>query len=339
MLHDSPLTRQWILLKTLSARHFGISVLELAAELQVGEKTIRRDLQALIAVGFPLEESIGEHGRKAWKIKTSIQPDLTFAFDEALALYLGRRFLEPLAGTLIWDAAQRSFRKIRACLGKPALAYLDKMARNLHQTAIGVSDYSSKGDLLDHLMQGIEDCHATHIVYQSQRSTEAVTYEIHPYGLACHRGSLYLVAYSRDHDEVRHFKLDRIDEVAVSQFPFQKPEKFNLAQHLANSFGVFHTNDGAEVNVKVWFLPAVARYIQESTWHPSQRLAKQKDGSLLAEFHLSNTDEIKRWIMSFGLNAEALEPAQLRAEIAHELLLLLNRYKSAPATDQVRAVN
>jgi hypothetical protein len=45
MRDDSPLVRQWMLLKTLSARHYGVKVREMAGELEVNEKTIRRDLE------------------------------------------------------------------------------------------------------------------------------------------------------------------------------------------------------------------------------------------------------------------------------------------------------
>jgi len=57
----------------------------------------------------PLEETVEEFGRKRWRLDPAkTQPGLGFAFDEAVALYLGRRFLDPLAGTVFWDAAQRA---------------------------------------------------------------------------------------------------------------------------------------------------------------------------------------------------------------------------------------
>jgi predicted DNA-binding transcriptional regulator YafY len=78
------------------------------------------------------------------------------------------------------------------------------------------------------------------------------------------------VALSCDAKELRHFKVDRIDEVDVSAFPFQMPDDFQLDDHFAKSFGVFH-GDG-EISVKIKFLPRVARYVTESKWHDSQRL-------------------------------------------------------------------
>ena len=78
-------------------------------------------------------------------------------------LYLSRRFLEPLAGTMFWDAAQSAFRKIRASLGEPALAYAERMSCFFHATRVGVSDYRLKAKLLDALTQAIEDSRAVHL--------------------------------------------------------------------------------------------------------------------------------------------------------------------------------
>jgi hypothetical protein len=54
MTEVSPLIRQWILLRTLCAQHYGVTVKELASEMDVNEKTIRRDLEAFQTAGFPL---------------------------------------------------------------------------------------------------------------------------------------------------------------------------------------------------------------------------------------------------------------------------------------------
>ena len=80
--------------------------------------------------------------------------------------------------------------------------------------------------------------------------------------------------------------------------------------------------------MKIRFSVEVARYVQEHRWHESQKLAPQKDGSLLAEFDLDGTEEIKRWIMSFGRHAEVLEPEGLRGEMDGELRRALAQYAS-----------
>ena len=80
----------------------------------------------------------------------------------------------------------------------------------------------------------------------------------------------------------------------------------------------------------VKFLPAAARYVQESNWHQSQALTKERDGSLLARFQLSSTVEIKSWVLSFGANAVVIEPEELRLAIAAELEQLIKVYQRLP---------
>ncbi len=68
MPNDSRLTRQWILLRTVSSRRYGATVKELAEKLEVSLKTIRRDLTALQTAGLPLEETVLDRGLKRWRI-------------------------------------------------------------------------------------------------------------------------------------------------------------------------------------------------------------------------------------------------------------------------------
>ncbi len=308
---------------------------------------IRRDLEAFQTAGFPLIETVGQFGRKSYRIDPDKnQPGMSFAYDEAIALYLGRRFLEPLAGTVFWEAAQQACRKIRASLGNDdALKYVDQFAAMFHQTMVGVSDYSQKADLIDDLMVAIEDRRAVFITYQSLRATEPVTYDIYPFGLTYHRGSLYLVGQKVERaasclpsptgrgqgegdvaeaNPVRHWKVDRIEAVKLEELRFNRPDDFDLRAHFAKSFGVFH-GDGA-VHVKVRFSPTIARYVRESTWHASQKLTSEKDGSLLAEFDLDGTEEIMRWILSFGRHAEVVEPERSRVTMLGEVEALTTVY-------------
>ena len=78
--------------------------------------------------------------------------------------------------------------------------------------------------------------------------------------------------------------------------------------------------------MKIRFSPTVARYVTESKWHASQELTEQRDGGVIAEFDLDNTEEIMRWVLSFGKHAEVLEPEELCSAIAKELDSLRSVY-------------
>ena len=341
MPKDTTITRQWKLLASLAARKLGVTVKDMAADHGVTLKTIRRDLLFLQRQGFPIAEKISEHGRKHWRLtETASRPPLGFTYTEALGLYLGRKFLEPLAGTQFWTEANSALSKIRACLGETPLRYIDKMAGVFHHSLAGASNYSQKAQVLDDLTVAIEDCCVTWLVYQSDRSTEPVTREIHPYGLIYHRNSLYLVAWATEHQEVRTYKLDRVESADVTKLLFPKPADFKIAEHVAGSFGIYRGPSGAEIAVKVRFAAPVARYVREKDWHASQELEAQPDGSVIARFRLSTTEEIKHWLLSFGRHVEVLEPARLIADLRAEIAALLEIYQPvekrglAPSSNQ-----
>ncbi len=334
MRRSEPLNRVLSLLRSLSNRSEGITLQQLAADLEVHPKTVRRALKALQAAGFSLEETVGAHGRKTWRIQTKEGlSQLSFTFDEALAIYLGRRLLTPLTGTTIWQAANNAFSKIRTCLGAHAISYLEGMTPKWHLTDFGTGDYSAKGEILDHLLIGLEDHKVTRIEYHSLRATEPVTYSVHPFALVCHRGSLYLVAFSESHNEPRTFKVDRLLSAQQTIYTFNMPAHFDLKEFMKGAFGIYVGN--GEFEVKVRFRPAVARYVEESTWHASQKLTRQRDGSVIADFQLSDTKEFKAWVLSFGSLAEVLEPKSLRWELADELLKTYRSY----VTDQNASVS
>jgi predicted DNA-binding transcriptional regulator YafY len=327
MSDTSPLARQWRLLQILSARRQGVTVLELAAEMEVVDKTIRRDLVFLAKTGFPLTETLGDHGRKSWKLDGGPGiAALKFNLTEILSLYLGRRFLEPLAGTYVWEGAQSAFKKIRAILSDSAIAYLDKLTRVYQQTPLASADYSQHAELIERLLVATEDRKISWIVYQSARATEPVSTEVYPLTLVWHRGSLYLLAHAREDDKVKTYKVDRISDVEVSNLQFNLPEDLDAKRFLPSSFGII-SGDGTVTKVSVRFDATVARYVTERKWHASQQLKKQRDGSLLAEFHLGDLREFRAWLLSFGAHVEVLEPDSLKSDLIETINAMAGVYR------------
>lgn len=66
---ETPLARQWRVLKLLVFSPKGFTVKELAALSGISEKTVKRDLDFLKQVGFDVSETVGEFGRKSYRIR------------------------------------------------------------------------------------------------------------------------------------------------------------------------------------------------------------------------------------------------------------------------------
>jgi len=331
MIDDTPVTRRFNLMQLLRARRLGATTREIAREMQVSEKTIRRDLEFLQQISYPIDEVTGDRGRKTWRYNGNGNPlPLSFTYDEAAALYVARRFLQPLAGTNLGDAADSALRKIHCTLGERALEFFERFQGAFHIPTSGARDYAGKADMVDGLQLAIEGRQVACITYQSQDASTPSARDVHPYTLVPHKGSLYLFAFDPRHREVRHYKVDRITEVAISAESFDPPATFNVREHLAAAFGIYSGRD--DVTIMVNFLPPAARAVTEKPWHPSQVLTTKPDGTLLARYRLSSTVEIKSWVLSFGASAVVLEPESLRNEIASELAHLLEFHYAAPLT-------
>jgi proteasome accessory factor B len=70
----------------------------------------------------------------------------------------------------------------------------------------------------------------------------------------------------------------------------------------------------------------VAARVAETRWHPSQELEREADGTLLWTATVSGSREIRSWILGWGPDAEVLEPAGLRDEVAGLLAEAAARY-------------
>jgi len=322
------LERQWLILRTLTVRRHGATVKELAEEHGTSLKTIRRDLDALKKLGFPVHEKAGEFGRNHWFCDPQQKfAHLGFNISEVLSLYLARRLLEPLAGTYLWESTRTAFAKIRATLTEEQQSYLAGLARVLHPVHSRTSNYDGKEEMIDDLVVAVEDRRIVRFTYQSANSTEPLTYFIHPLGVIHYQQSLYLIAYSQHHEEIRHFKIDRVTDVVLQELRFRKPIDFEMQKYLQHAFRIFHEG-GEPQRVVIRFAADVRAYVEEHRWHPSQEFSVSADGRLVATFELASFSELKSWILSFGTKAEIVDPPEWRDELIAEVRQMLDLYES-----------
>ncbi|GAA4444540.1 WYL domain-containing transcriptional regulator [Novipirellula rosea] len=295
----------------------------LAETLGVSEKTIRRDLAGLRQLGITIEEHLGHNGRKTYSLSRDSIEQVRFTYDEAFSLMLCRPGTGEFDGTLIGDASKSAFEKIRLALGANQDDYFQRISPWLHRSP-GYGDYAEQRDVIDAITLGVEDCKATFIAYRSARSTEPVTYDIHPYGLAEHNGALYVVGHSCHHDEIRTWKIDRMETAEVTEFPFIRPANFNLSEHFKGAFAVIVGSE--PVTVRIRFRGSAARYAVERKINTSQTATPGPGGSVDITVTLTSTIEIKSYILSFGSSAEVIEPESLRTEVAEEFQQAIANY-------------
>ncbi len=339
MSRGDQLLRQWKLLRMLQTRGEGMPLADLAAELQVVDRTVQRDLELLQELGFPISFDADDFGKRFWRMphdyfKTG---PLLLSLTEAISLHLSRHFFQPLTGTLFAQGLNGALEKVRAVLPSGALEYFAGLEEAIHVRAFGTVNYSQKSGILDTLLDAARSCQTVTIEYRALWRRMEYTTEFDPYGIVIFEDDLFVIGLSHRARETRVFKVARIDAVHATSKTFERPEDFSLETTFRNSFGIMRS-DGPLIEIAVRFTGALAALVEEKEWHQSQRLQwltesemlfeAQPDtpAALIATFRLSNLVEFKRWVLSFGGSAEVLRPDTLRAEIRDELLAAAGQY-------------
>ncbi|GAA4458910.1 helix-turn-helix transcriptional regulator [Novipirellula rosea] len=263
----------------------------LAASLGVSEKTVRRDIVGLRQLGIAIQEHVCQHGRKTYSLSRESIDQVRFTYDEAFSLMVCRAGTSDFDGTVIGDASRSAFEKIQVALGGNHDDYFRRISPWLHRSP-GYGDYRDQADVIDAITLGIEDNKANSIVYLSARSTEPVSYDIHPYGLAEHNGALYVVGHSCYHGEIRTWKIDRMESAEVTEISFDRPADFNLSKHFSGAFAVIAGSE--PVTVRIRFRGSATRYAAERKINATQTEAPGPGGSLDVSVRLTSTIEITR---------------------------------------------
>jgi len=81
--------------------------------------------------------------------------------------------------------------------------------------------------------------------------------------------------------------------------------------------GTFQVAERAERHkVRIQFSGVAARLVAEKLWHPTQKLTRRKEGSIILDMTIADLGEAAAWILSFGPDALVLKPVAWRAAVA-----------------------
>jgi predicted DNA-binding transcriptional regulator YafY len=318
------LARQWQLVQHLARRRGGIDVDDLAAELDCVRRTVYRDLDALQYAGFPVV-SEKRDGRVYYRfLETFRLGDVPFTADEVLALAFGEDLLRTLEGTVFHDSIRSALGKIRAGLGPELAAYLERLAESFRVLPGPHKRYAEYRETIRVLHDAVLRRRTLRMRYRTGRTGRTATRALDPYRVWYKAGGLYVVG--RDHlsGEIRTFAVDRIRALEATDARFEIAPGFDFEATIGASFGVI-----AEParHVRIVFERVWRTYVEERTWHPSQRLRPLRGGRLELTLDAGSVAELRSWVLSFGSGAEVIEPPDLREAVRRELEAAAGRYR------------
>ncbi len=102
---------------------------------------------------------------------------------------------------------------------------------------------------------------------------------------------------------------------------------FSAEYYFGQSFQSEHGDDIVEVILL--FDAYQARYIRERTWHASQQIEEQLDGTIIMRFKTGAIQEVQRWVMGYGSHVRVLAPESLAQSVITEFHKTLVWYEQA----------
>ena len=181
---------------------------ELAERLEVSRRTVRRDVDRLRDLGYPVEGTVGVEG--GYRLAAGTQmPPLLLDDEEAVAIALGLRTVATNAVTGIDEASVRALAKLEQVMPPRLRSRFAGMA-----AATGALNWGEPGvdpQILTTIARAIGSSERLRFRYQAA-DDEETRRDVEPNGLVAVGRRWYLVAWDVDRGDWRTFRVDRIED-------------------------------------------------------------------------------------------------------------------------------
>jgi proteasome accessory factor B len=319
-----PLQRMMRLHAALKSHHFP-NCQKIAAELEVSPKTIQRDVEFMRdRLGLPIEYHAGRFGYYYSEPVTAF-PNIEVSEGEITALLVAQKALAQYKGTPFERPLHSAFRKITDGLKDRVSFSWTDLEDVISFRSAGASPADL--ELFELVSKGVLRSVEIEFDYRKLESSAYARRRVQPYHLGCLENQWYLFAHDLERAQVRTFALPRMRKVSLTTKDFRRPADFSISRILSGSFGVH--SGGKKQRIRLQFDAFAARLVSERTWHESQRIQPQPDGSMILRLELGGLEEIERWILSWGSHVRVLEPRALADKIGKEAEAIAKQYRSS----------
>ena len=310
---SGPTIRVLSLLELLQS-HGRLSGTELAARLGVDKRTVRRYIQALEQLGIPVTTEQGCDG--GYMLVAGFKlPPMMFTNDETLALALGLLAAKNMQLTDM----QSAISSVQAKLQRVMPAKLQSRARAVADSIklmLPAPEAGGSGQQLGPLLDAIEQQRSVSIRYAAYQQAP-VERHVDPYGLLFRSGRWYMSGYCHLRDELRTFRLDRLQHIELLQQRFNRPTEFDSAEHFTQSLYGMPGN----IDVQV-ILHTDKDTAAQAMGETASMLKPQADGLLLR----TRTDScycLAQWLSQLPFDFSIIEPPALKQALKQHAARLI----------------
>lgn len=285
----------------------------LAAELEVSERTIHRDVEALSAAGVPIYAERGPHG--GIQLVDGYRTRLTgLTGDEAEALFLSG-LPGPAAELGLGTVVAAARLKVLASLPSELRARASRLVERFHLDAAGWFHATDPLPHLGVLAEAVWEGRRVTVGYR--RAGGEVERILDPLGLVLKAGIWYVVASAEG--QVRTYRVSRFSRVGATDTTFQRPAGFDLAAHWQASIDAYE-RAAPRVDVVVRVDPdaigRLADLVGERSIRAAERIGEaDAEGWRTLRLTVDWPDEVPGRLVAMGDRLEVLEPPALRERV------------------------
>ncbi len=301
---------------------------ELARRLEVSERTILRDMEALSGSGVPVVAERGSGG--GWSLVGDYQTRLTgLSVAEIQSLFLARprRLMADLG---FERQAESALIKLEASLSETARRQAEFARRRILIDTAGWRGAAESIACLPLLVDALWRERQVRFLY-AREGCEPAERQVAPLGLVAKGSAWYLVA--QVDGEPRTYRVSRMSGAAVLEQPAPAPGGFDLAQYWQRSAAQFREQ---LPRYFATFLaqPSVMRRVRYRGWRLESETPEK--GGVRVRLRFDVEEEAIEFALGFGAAVEALEPFELRDKVtvAAEALLRLYRTRELAADER-----
>ena len=287
---------------------------ELAERLEVSQRTIHRDLEALSASRVPVVALRGSQGgwelEKGWRTQV---PGLDEAELRALLMAQPRVVGHPRLAA----AAESALNKLMAALPGPMREQAAVMRERLHVDPTSWWETGEDLSMLSIVQEAVareRQLAFDYVRADGERSARTVD----PLGLVAKGTSWYLVAHGAS--GLRTFRVSRMTSVTVLAGGFERPAKFDLAAYWTRTTAELEGRR-KRFSVVLALAPAAMQMIAArcpTTPVTPKQLVAIPDGWLTVRADFDDESFAHFVVLGLGTRARAIEPTEFRRSIAKE---------------------
>ncbi len=285
---------------------------DLAARLEVDVRTVRRYITTLQDMGIPVEAEIGRYGGYALRPGFKLPP-LMFNDDEVVVLVFGLLMARQSGLAEAGMAVESALVKIERVL-PVALRERLRALQEIVWLDDDIDDILVEADFVSSLSLASQQQRQVRLQYLSPNDTTERVFD--PYNVIYHSGHWYTVGYCHLRQDMRTFRLDRVETVTLLDTNFTPPPAFDALGYMLDSFLAIPDRWDIEVLLDMP-LDEARRKI------PRSLASLKPDGEhVRLRASMPDLDEFARTLIVLGCPLAIVQPPELReafAKLAEEL--------------------